>query len=148
MTSSPVLSWCILLGCTRYYLLFNKQFKFKIQLSDRDILPFIHLLKIFTSWFLHGHFFIKTLLSTESPTCGSFMSTSAAMIAKFFLPRELLNLLPSLMWRRPFTSHSLSCYHSLLVLNNHMVMQATKTTWFFMPWFLLKINNMLVIKMN
>ena len=105
----------------------------------------IRLLDIFTNWFLHGRFFLETLLWMEPPICGSLMSTFVVKIAKSLLPLDIINILPSLMWRRPFTSLPLSCCHSLPALENHVVMQATKTTWFSMPWFLLIIN-MLVIK--
>jgi len=102
-----------------------------------------HLHQLVPAWVL----VLETLLWMEPPTCGSLMSTYVAMIVKSLLPPYLLNLLPSLMWRRPFMSYPLSSYHSLPALENDVVVRAKKTTWFYTPWFLLIIN-VLVIKMN
>jgi len=76
------------------------------------------------------------------------MSTFVVMTAKNILPLDLINLLPSLMWIRPFSSCPLSYCHSLAALDSHKVIQATITTCFFMPKIIFILNNVLVIKMN
>ena len=82
------------------------------------------------------------------PICGSLMVTFVAMNAKILLPLDLLNLLPSLMWRMAYTSYIFPYYHFLPKLDNRMVIQATKVTLFYMPQILFTITNLLVIKVN
>jgi len=95
-----------------------------------------------------GCFVPAMLFWMEPSTCGSLITTFVEMTIISLLPLDLLYLLLCLLFKGYFMPHLFPHCYYFPALNEHMVMQSTKTSSPFMPWSMYIINNMIVIKIS